>query len=104
MKENELDPIAIIREEARAVALCFGVAVPDDAAASMVERVQARLAGVNVYIPARSSRDRQRVRELILAQWTGDNVKALAREHGLTPRGVRKIIARGPEAPRAERI
>lgn len=93
MTENELDPIAIIRAEARAVAQCFGVAAPDEAAASMVERLQARLAGVCVYIPARSAQDRQRVRQAILARWTGDNVKALAREFGVTPRSVRRIVA-----------
>src|SRR5690606_5789979 len=100
---NELDPIEIIRAEARAVAHCFGVSAPDEAAASMVERLQARLAGVCVYIPARSAQDRQRVREEILARWSGSNVKALAREFGLTPRGVRKIVA-GGRTKGAERI
>jgi len=103
MTLNELDPIEIIRAEARAVAQSFGVPTPDEAAASMVERVQARLAGVCVYIPSRSARERQRVRDAIHARWTGDNAKALAREFGLTPRGVRKIVA-GGRTKGAERI
>ena len=94
MKPDELDPIEIIRAEARAVAQCFGIAAADEAAASMVERLQARLAGVSVYIPARSSQDRERVRVEILARYDGTNVGQLAREFDLTQRGVRKLIAR----------
>lgn len=32
-------PVAVIEQEARAVALSFGVSTPDDAAAALVERV-----------------------------------------------------------------
>lgn len=96
------DPLSIIEEEARAMALCFGVPEADcaEAAALMARRVQARLGPGSVYFAARSARDRERIHAAIRLAFDGTNVNELAREHRLTPRGVRRIL----QAGRAEQI
>lgn len=82
----------IIEEEARAVAQCFGVPVPEDAASMIVDRIIARLKGSNIYIPMKSRRDRSRIRDLIRQRYTGDNIRDLAREFEMSERWVRKIV------------
>jgi Mor family transcriptional regulator len=82
----------IIEEEARAVAQCFGVPVPEDAASMIVDRIIARLAGSNIYIPKKSRRDRSRTRRLIRLRSTGNNIRELAREFNMSERWVRKIV------------
>ena len=93
MKVAKLDPTEIIRAEAHAMAQCFGVPAPEEAAASLVERLQARLGGVIIYFPAGSSERRERVHEQIRKRCTGRNVNELAKEFGMTPRSVRRIVA-----------
>lgn len=87
------EPLAIIEEEARAVARCFGVSVPEAAAASLIERILLRLGGAHVYVPRRSARDRKRVHSEIAQRFNGRNLFELAREYDLTPRHVRRILA-----------
>ena len=85
------DPIAVIEDEARAVAKSFGIPACEDMAAMFVERIMLRLGGENIYVPRRRLRDRQRVIEEIRARFTGRNAAALAREFGVSVRWVRKV-------------
>jgi len=73
------EPLAIIEEEACAVARCFGVAAPEAAAASLIERIVLRLGGAHVYLPKRTARDRSRIRMDILSRFNGKNLFELAR-------------------------
>ena len=91
------EPLAIIEEEARAVARCFGVAIPEAAAASLIDRIVLRLGGAHVYLPKRTSRDRNRIRSEIFSRFNGRNLFELAREYELTPRHLRRILASRPE-------
>jgi len=88
------EPLAIIEEEARAVAQCFGVPIPEAAAASLVERIVLRLGGTHVYLPKRTSRDRNRVHNEIAERFNGRNLFELAQAYGVTPRHVRRILAK----------
>lgn len=86
------DPVSVIRREARAVALSFGVAAADDVASALIDRLRMVLGGDAMYLPkyrAASFRHRE-----IRAKFTGDNAHELAREYGLTPRSVRRIIGK----------
>lgn len=86
------DPIDVIREEARAVARCFGMAACDEMAAAVVDRVLLRLGGTQCYLPRHSARERHRVQREIAARFDGRNVNTLAQAYGLTPRHVRRIL------------
>ena len=91
-----IDPIAILEEEARAVAKCFGVAACDDAAAALVDRMISRLGGAHVYFPLGEARKREAKRKLvkaaIKAQFDGTNIKELAEEYALSQRHVRRLL------------
>jgi Mor family transcriptional regulator len=89
---DDEDPIAIIEQEARAMAQCFGVARADEAAASLVDRILLRLGGELVYLPKRSARNRKRDREELIRKFTGNNLLELAREYGVTARHLRRIL------------
>lgn len=89
------EPLAIIEEEARAMAQCFGVAAPDEAAASLMDRILLRLGGEHIYFPKRRTRARQRDREELLKRFDGRNLFELAREFGMTPRHLRRILSEG---------
>lgn len=89
------EPLAIIEEEARAMAQCFGVAAPDEAAASLIDRILLRLGGELVYLPRRSARNRQRDRDEVIRKFNGTNLFELAQEYGFTPRHLRRILAGG---------
>lgn len=81
--------VAVIKQEARAVALSFGMAAPDDVASVLAERLMLRLGGDMLYFPKRrASIDRHRE---IRSRFRGDNAAELAREYGLTQRSVRRI-------------
>jgi len=88
------EPLAIIEEEARAVAQCFGVPMPEAAAASLVERIILRLGGTHIYLPKRTSRDKNRVHNEIAERFNGKNLFELAQAYGITPRHVRRILAK----------
>ena len=88
------EPIAIIEEEARAMARCFGVTAPEEAAASLVDRILLRLGGAHVYLPRRSARARARTQVEIVARFNGSNLFELAREYAMSPRHLRRIIAK----------
>ncbi|BEP50527.1 Mor transcription activator family protein [Variovorax sp. V116] len=87
------EPLAIIEEEARAMAQCFGVAAPDEAAASLMDRILLRLGGEHIYFPRRSSKERQRVHAEIVSKFNGSNLFELARQYEMSPRHIRRILA-----------
>lgn len=89
---DNIDPVAVIEQEARAVALSFGVSTPDDVAAALIERVLMRLGGGQLYLPKRSAQLQRARHQEIRARFKGNNVAELAREYGLTPRSVRRIV------------
>jgi Mor family transcriptional regulator len=87
------EPLAIIEEEVRAMAQCFGVAAPEEAAASVIDRLLLRLGGAHIYLPRRSARARHRMHAEIALRFNGSNLFELAKEFDMTPRHVRRIIA-----------
>ncbi|WP_068635031.1 Mor transcription activator family protein [Thauera butanivorans] len=93
MDEHDIDddPIAVIEDEARAVARSFGISASEDVAAMFVERIMLRLGGESIYVPRRRLKDRQRVIAEIRARFTGRNAAVLAREFGVSVRWVRKV-------------
>jgi Mor family transcriptional regulator len=88
----EPDALAIIEEEARAVAQFFGIGAFEVAAQMLVGRVAGRLGGERVYVslaPQRKERDAE-----IRRRFTGANHQELAREFECSVRQVRRIVAR----------
>lgn len=90
---DNIDPVAVIEQEARAVALSFGMAAPDDVASALVERLMLRLGGGQLYLPKKRVESPRVRHQQIRARFRGDNVADLAREFGLTPRSVRRIVS-----------
>lgn len=87
------DPLHILEEEARAVAMSFGVSACDAAAAALVDRVIRRLAGTNFYVHSASTRARQRVQTEMRRKFNGTNLRELASEYGMSVRHARRIVA-----------
>lgn len=81
------DPVRIIEQEARAVAECFGVAAPEEAAAALVERLLLRLGGGDIYLPKPRPPYLQIQRE-----FDGQNIAALSKKYGFSERHVRRIL------------
>ncbi|TYK67859.1 hypothetical protein FSY59_24905 [Comamonas sp. Z3] len=92
---NKLDPIAVLREELAAAALCHGVERVEDLTEELVRRYVQRLGGVQVYVPGQRAVDRKRVVEEIRASFDGCNAVQLANKYGLSPRRVRQILQEG---------
>ncbi|OGB68583.1 MAG: hypothetical protein A2486_16105 [Burkholderiales bacterium RIFOXYC12_FULL_65_23] len=90
---DNTDPVAVIEQETRAVALSFGVSTPDDLASALVERVLMRLGGGQLYLPKKRTESPRVRHQEIRARFKGDNVAELAREFGLTTRSVRRIVS-----------
>lgn len=86
------EPLAIIEEEARAMAVSFGISTPEAAAECLVDRIVQRLGGTHVYLPKKSSRERQATHVEIAALFNGTNLFELAKRYGMTPRHVRRIL------------
>ncbi|MFD2755399.1 Mor transcription activator family protein [Comamonas terrae] len=89
---NKLDPIAVLREELAAAALCHGVERVEDLTEELVRRYVQRLGGVQVYVPTERFLDRERVAEEIRASFDGCNARELATRYGLSVRWVRQIL------------
>lgn len=87
------EPLSIIEEEARAMAQCFGVAAPAEAAASLIDRILMRLGGAHIYVPKRRAQSRQRDKKELIARFNGNNLFELAKEYGMTPRHLRRLLA-----------
>ncbi|KGH16364.1 Mor transcription activator family protein [Comamonas thiooxydans] len=89
---NKLDPIAVLREELAAAALCHGVERVEDLTEELVRRYVQRLGGLNVYVRNERVRERERVAQKIRASFDGCNARELAFSFGLSVRQVQRIL------------
>lgn len=89
---NKLDPIAVLREELAAAAVCHGVERVEDLTEELVRRYVQRLGGVQVYVRSKRSREKSKIADEIRERFTGRNAKELASEYGLTTRHVRRLL------------
>lgn len=81
--------LAILEHESRAVATAFGVPLPDDMAAALVDRILHRLGGERVYLPKR----RPVPADVVASRFNGRNFDELARELGCHASTVRRKLA-----------
>lgn len=96
MKKNtvpEEDPLAIINEEAKAVAMHYGATWCDEAAALLARRIASRLGGSQLYVPMQTAADRKARDAQLRGRFDGTNVRALAREFRTSERTVRRVLA-----------
>lgn len=87
------DPLSVIEQEARDVALAFGVSVPEDLAKALVDRVQHRLQGTQPYFGSKSARQRAQTRAWLRSNFKGNNYAELSQQSGLSERHVRRVLA-----------
>ena len=92
VSSNKLDPIAVLREELAAAALCHGVERVEDLTEELVRRYVQRLGGLNVYVRNERVRERERVAQEIRASFDGCNALELSRRFGLSVRQVQRIL------------
>ena len=90
---NKLDPIAVLREELAAAALCHGVERVEDLTEELVRRYVQRLGGLNVYVRNERVRARERVAQEIRASFDGCNARELACRFGLSVRQVQRLLS-----------
>lgn len=86
------DPLSIIEDEARAVAVCYGAQWCDEAAATLVRRIVMRLGGTQVYVPRQTVADRAWRDSQIRERFNGCNIRELARDYGIAERTIRRIV------------
>lgn len=92
VSSNKLDPIAVLREELAAAAVCHGVERVEDLTEALVDRYVQRLGGLTVYVRNERVRERERVIAEIRSGFNGRNTKELARKHHLSVRQVQRIL------------
>lgn len=95
---HKLDPIAVLREELAAAAVCHGVERVEDLTEALVTHVVQRLGGVQVYVPSIGALERERIAQEVCAKFNGRNTRALAREYGVSVRWVQKLLGNGLSA------
>lgn len=76
------------------MARCFGINVPEVAAASLVDRILLRLGGAHIYLPRRTAQKRQQIHREIASRFNGSNLFELAKEYGISARHLRRVLAR----------
>lgn len=86
------DPIVIIENEARVVAVHYGAIWGDEARLALMRRIAARLGGTQIYFPRQRGEDRRLRDEEIRARFNGRNIRALAVAFKLSERTVRRIV------------
>ena len=89
--DTDLD---IIAREAYATAASFGISYAADMAQALIERIVKRIGGRRAYIPSQTAGQARQRSALIRTQFVGNNLHELARAHRLTPRQVRRILAK----------
>lgn len=89
---TKLDPIAVLREELAAAAICHGVERVEDLTEALVSRVVQRLGGVQVYVPARRIVQRDKLGQELVAHFNGRNTRELARRFGISVRQVQRLL------------
>ena len=92
---NKLDPIAVLREELAAAALCHGVERVEDLTEALVSRVVQRLGGTTVYVRNPRVMERERIAQEVHAKFNGRNTRVLAREYGVSVRWVQRLLEAG---------
>ena len=93
VSSNKLDPIAVLREELAAAAVCHGVERVEDLTEALLTRVVQRLGGVQVYVPGERAVARERVAREIRERFDGRNLRALADEFKVSLRHARRIVS-----------
>ena len=89
---NKLDPIAVLREELAAAALCHGVERVEDLAEDLVRRYVQRLGGIQVYFPTERFINRNRIAIAVKEEFDGRNVMQLAKKYSRSTRWIRNVI------------
>jgi Mor family transcriptional regulator len=89
---HKLDPIAVLREELAAAAICHGVERVDDLTEELVRRYVQRLGGAQIYVPSARSLEKTKMAAEIRERFTGRNARELAKVYGLTPRHIRRLL------------
>lgn len=89
---HKLDPIAVLREELAAAAVCHGVERVEDLTDALVTRVVRRLGGANLYVPVRRIVEREKLGREVLAHFNGRNTRELARRFGISVRQVQRLL------------
>lgn len=92
VSSHKLDPIAVLREELAAAAVCHGVERVEDLTEALVTRVVQRLGGVQVYVPARRIVQRDKLCQELAANFNGRNTRELARRFGISVRQVQRLL------------
>lgn len=90
---HKLDPIAVLREELAAAAMCHGVERVEDLTEALVNRVVQRLGGVQVYVPARRIVQRDKLGQELAAHFNGRNTRELARRFGISVRQAQRLLS-----------
>ena len=96
---SEIKAIEILEHESRAVATAFGVPLPDDMAAALVDRILHRLGGERVYLPKR----RPVPADVVASGFNGINFVEVARQFGCTPRTIRNKLGSSRKTDRKVR-
>lgn len=86
------DPLEIINDEARAVAISHGAVWCDDADALLKRRIMKRLGGVQLYVPRQSLTERIDRNQAIRSRFDGRNIRELALEFQTSERTIRRIV------------
>lgn len=89
---HKLDPIAVLREELAAAAICHGVERVEDLTEALVDRYVQRLGGSTVYVRNARVLQRERLAQEVRAKFNGRNTRALAREYGVSVRWVQRLL------------
>ncbi len=90
---NKLDPIAVLREELTAAAVCHGVERVEDLTEALVSRVVQRLGGFTVYVRTPRVMERERLAKEVRAKFNGRNTRELARRFGVSVRQVQRVLS-----------
>lgn len=90
---DKLDPIAVLREELTAAAVCHGVERVEDLTEALVSRVVQRLGGINVYVPVSRIVQREKLAQEIATHFNGRNTRELARRFGVSVRQVQRVLS-----------
>lgn len=89
---NKLDPIAVLREELAAAALCHGVERVEDLTEELVRRYVQRLGGGYVYVATQMGLKKRQMAEEIRQRFNGFNTRELSQAYGVSARHVRRIV------------
>lgn len=89
---HKLDPIAVLREELAAAAVCHGVERVEDLTEALVTRVVQRLGGGYVYVTTQRGLKKKRMTEEIRQRFNGVNIRELSQAYGISARHVRRIV------------